>query len=367
LEIGGRTGREETEISSVYAKPRSRLKSGSRRPVEVWTLEKPGYLLLLLLLPAAIYFRHFFFRRGSRLPFSFSVWRGARVIAPNRFMRFSLFVAYLIFWIGVVFLVVALAGPGRSSRERLYLNRGFDIMIVLDESPSMSARDFQPDNRFETAKNVIRRFLSQRENDAVGLVSFSTEAALRVPPTFDRQAFLGGLDSLSIMSLGEGTAIGMGIAVAALHLERTSAEHGIIVLLTDGENNTGEIQPESAAAIAANLGIRIYVIGLGTQGEVTIELKDPQTGTVTKGRWNSRFDETLLTRIAESAGGRYFSAKSPGALASVFRTIDSIETGEKRSKIRIKTEPTYHVLILIGLCCILAEFVIRKVVYKEVF
>lgn len=198
-------------------------------------------------------------------------------------------------------------------------------------------------------------------------MSFSTEAALRVPPTFDREAFLDRLDSLSIMSLGEGTAIGMGIAVAALHLERSSAEQGVIVLLTDGENNTGEIQPESAAAIAASLGIRIYVIGIGSQGEVTIELKDPNTGTITKGRWNSRFDEELLARIAESAGGRYFSAKSPGALAAVFRTIDSLETGEKRSKIRILVEQRYHVLIIIGLCCILFEFLIRKGIYREVF
>lgn len=333
----------------------------------MWTLEQPGFLFLLLLLPAGVYFRHLYRRRGSKLPFSTSLWRGARVTVPNRFMRFVLFLGSFIFWSGIVFLIIAMAGPGKSVRERLYLNRGFDIMIVLDESPSMSAQDFQPENRFETAKNVIRDFLSQRENDAVGLVSFSTEAALRVPPTFDREAFLTRLDSLSIMSLGEGTAIGMGIAVAVLHLERSSADQGIIVLLTDGENNTGEIQPESAAAIAANLGIRIYVIGIGSQGEVTIELKDPKTGTVTKGRWNSRFDEELLVRTAETAGGRYFSAKSPGALAAVFRTIDSIETGEKRSKIRIRTEPRYHIFIIIGLCCILFDFLIRKGFYREVF
>ena len=333
----------------------------------MWTLERPAYLFLLLLVPLGIYFRHFYKRRGGRLPFSFSIWRGARIIPPNRFMRFVILLGEAGFWAGTVMLIVALTGPGRSYRERLYLNHGLDIMIVLDESPSMSAQDFEPYNRFETAKSVIRDFVTNRANDAVGLVSFSTEAALRVPPTFDKEAFLKRLDSLSIMSLGDGTAIGMGLAVAALHLERSSAEQGIIVLLTDGENNTGEIQPESAAAIAASLGIRIYVIGIGSQGEVTIELKDPETGTVTKGRWNSRFNEELLARIAESAGGRYFSAKSPGALASVFRTIDSIETGDKRSKTVIRVEPKYYVFILAGLCCILFEFLIRKGLYREVF
>jgi len=282
-------------------------------------------------------------------------------------MRFLLLLGTISFWAGIVMFIIALAGPGKSYREKLYLSRGLDIMIVLDESPSMSAQDFQPYNRFQTAKNVIKDFVLQRENDAIGLVSFSTQAALRIPPTFDREALLDRLDSLTMMSLGEGTAIGMGIAVAALHLERSSAERGIVVLLTDGENNAGEITPESAAAIAASIGIRIYVIGVGTQGEVTIELKDPKTGTVTKGRWNSRFNEELLAQIAESANGRYFSAKSPGALASVFRTIDSIESTEKRSKTIIKIEHRYHLLIIAGFCCVLFEFLIRKGLYREVF
>jgi Ca-activated chloride channel homolog len=332
----------------------------------VWTLETPSYLLLLLLLPLGVYFRHFHRHRGGRLPFAFAMWNGPKVGVPGGLMRVLLFVGAVFFWAGIGSIIVALAGPGQTVRERLYLNRGLDIMIVLDESPSMSAQDFQPDNRFETAKTVIRDFLSQRENDAVGLVSFSREAALRVPPTFDREVFLERLASLQIMSLGDGTAIGMGIAVAALHLEKSTASHGIIVLLTDGENNAGEIQPESAAEIAANLGIKIYVIGIGTQGEVPIEYTDPETGILKKGMFSSRFNEQLLAEMAQSAGGRYFSAKSPGALASVFRTIDTIETGEKRSKIRIRAEARYYIFVIIGLCCILLEFLIRKGLYREV-
>ena len=102
----------------------------------MWTLEQPGYLFLLFLLPVGIYFRHFHTRRGSRLPFSISLWRGARVSVPNRFMRLVLFIGSSAFWAGFALLIIALAGPGKSIRERLYLNRGFDIMIVLDESPS---------------------------------------------------------------------------------------------------------------------------------------------------------------------------------------------------------------------------------------
>lgn len=332
----------------------------------MWSFEAPGYLVLLALVPVGVYLRHFYRRRGGRLPFSFSVWHGSAVKVPSGIVRLLLYFGTLSFWVGIAVMVLALAGPGKSTRERLYLNRGLDIMVVLDESPSMSAQDFQPDNRFETAKSVIGEFLSQRENDAVGLVSFSKEAALRVPPTFDRDAFLDRLESLRIMALGDGTAIGMGIAVAALHLERSTATQRVIVLLTDGENNAGEIQPESAAEIAAGMGIRIYVIGLGTQGEVPIEYTDPETGMLKKGFFNSRFNEELLEQIANTAGGRYFSAKSPGALASVFRTIDSIESGEKRSKILIRTEARYFVFVLIGLCCIIFEFLIRKGLCREV-
>ena len=332
----------------------------------MWTLEAPGYLFLLIFIPFGVYFRHLYPRRGGRLPFSVSVWRGDRVISGQRTMKALLFLGEISFWAGVVLLVIALSSPSLSTREKVFLNRGIDIMIVLDESPSMSAQDFQPKNRFETAKQVIREFVKNRENDAVGLVSFSREAALRSPPTFDTEAFLQRLDGLRIMSLGDGTAIGMGIAVAALHLQQSTAQQGIIIILTDGENNAGEILPESAAEIAASLGLRIYVIGIGTQGEVPIEFVDPDTGKVNKGMFNSKFNERLLEEIAESADGRYFSAKSPGALNAVFRTIDSIETTEKRSKIQIRTSSRYHLFALIGLACVFFEFFIRKGLYREV-
>lgn len=281
-------------------------------------------------------------------------------------MKLLLIIASVSFWIGLVFLIIALSSPALAIREKVFLNRGIDVMIVLDESPSMSAQDFQPENRFETAKRVITEFVQNRENDAIGLVSFSREAALRSPPTFDKDALLKRLNGLSIMSLGDGTAIGMGIAVAALHLQNSTAHHGVIVLLTDGENNAGEILPESAAEIAATLGIRIYVIGIGTQGEVPIEFVDPETGKVRKGMFNSKFNELLLEEIAKSADGRYFSAKSPGALNAVFRTIDSIETAEKRSKTQIRTSSRYQLFALVGLLCVLFEFLIRKGMFREV-
>ena len=185
-------------------------------------------------------------------------------------------------------------------------------MIVLDESPSMAARDLGGDSRFATAVEVIRGFVAGRENDAIGVVSFSDRAALQVPKTLDRVALNAALERLRVMTLGDATAIGMGIAVALLHLQDSAAAGRVIILLTDGENNAGEISPRTAAAIAADKGVRIYTIGVGRAGATVLELTDPRSGLTRRGVYHGRFDEALLRRVAEITGGRYFAATEPG-------------------------------------------------------
>lgn len=329
------------------------------------SFDAPGYLLFLSLLPVGIYVHHFFSRRGGRVLFSFAKWKGDSFHYPARMLRLVLFLGSVSFWVGAGALVVAMAGPIRIERDTVYLSRGLDIMIVIDESPSMSAQDFQPGNRFGAAKQVVRRFVAGRKNDAIGLVSFGREAALRVPPTLDSGTLLERLDALRIMSLGDGTAIGMGLSVAALHLERSGSTQRVIVLMTDGENNAGEIQPDTAAELAYRLGIRVYAIGIGTQGEVPIEYTDPDTGVVRKGLFDSKFDEELLTTIAEKTGGRYYSARSPGALNAVFRSIDALETTEKRARIEVHTTALYLQVVAFALACLLFSFFVRVVVLRE--
>jgi Ca-activated chloride channel family protein len=271
----------------------------------------------------------------------------------------------LSFWIGVGVLIVALASPALVERERIFANRGIDIMIVLDESPSMATRDFQPGNRFETARSVIRRFVAQRENDPIGLASFGKEAALRVPPTLDYNAVLAGLADLQLMGLGDGTAIGMGIAVAGLHLSDSSAGQKVVILLTDGKNNAGEVLPETAAQVAREMGIRIYAIGIGSQEEAPFELRVPETGEMLRGTYRGGFDEELLRSIAEITGGTYFSAASAGTLQSVFEAIDSMETVERRVRVEVNATPMHRVFIMIGLALILFDFVVRKLFLRE--
>jgi Ca-activated chloride channel family protein len=332
----------------------------------MWVVDAPGFLLLFILVPPAIYFRHFWPRRGGKLILPFGVWNGRGFVPPANPLAAAVAVAAFAFWLGVASLIIALAGPAVVRREQAYLNRGTDVMIVLDQSPTMAAGDFQPVNRFESAKAVIGAFIDRRQNDPIGLVGFGAEASLRVPPTLDYDHVRATLSSMRVMEMGDGTAIGMGVAVAALHLAESTAERRVIVLLTDGINNAGEILPETAAAAAASLGIEVYVIGVGSDEEVEIEFDHPVTGQHFRGTVSEGFDEELLEQIALAGGGRYFYAGSSGALRAVFETIDSVERVEQRSLLRVTRDPKDLLFILIGLACIGLDFLLRRFAVREV-
>jgi len=330
------------------------------------TFQSPLLMLLIAVVPTLIYLAHIWGRRGGHISVSFTIWQKEVLSRPSWFLRFFIRLSSLSYWLGLVALVIALAGPSISERERIYLNRGLDILFILDQSPSMAAQDFSPVNRFETAKDVIRDFVQRRSNDSIGLVSFGSEAALRVPPTRDYATMLDRIEGLDIMELGEGTAIGMGIAVACVHLNHSRAENKIAVLITDGKNNAGEISPISAAKIASEMGVRIYTIGVGTRGEVPIEFRDPQSGNIIRGKIQSEYDEELLERVAELTGGQFFTATSPGSLESVINDIDSLETVQQRIRVDIRTEPIHRHFILAGFALLLFSFFLRKILFREV-
>jgi Ca-activated chloride channel family protein len=271
----------------------------------------------------------------------------------------------VLFWIGFSILVVALAGPVVIEKQRKYLSRGLDLMVVLDVSPSMSAQDVGMITRFDAAREVVRDFVSGRENDAIGLVIFGAEAALRVPPTLD-YPFLGqALDSAQVMVLGDGTAIGMGIAVAVVHLKSSSANEKVIILITDGDNNAGDIEPDRAAEVAAALGIRIYTIGIGSEGETTIQFVDPESGKQMRGVYEGRLNEDLLKRIANVSGGRYFHSGTLGILNTIFQEIDSLESRVQEVAVFIDRQSRHRVFILLGLGIILLCVIMSKLVIGE--
>lgn len=324
------------------------------------------YFLFLLLLFPVIYLQFFSRNRGGRFSFPFKVWNGEGFNPPVRHGKVWIYMTTILSLLGMILLVAALADPVITRKKQVYSNKGIDIIFVVDQSPSMAATDFPPINRFETARNMIQQFVEERKNDSVGFVGFGDDAVLHVPPTIDYRFFLSRLEELQVMDLGEGTAIGMGLAVAVLHLSKSSAEEKVIVLLTDGDNNAGEIQPLTSSEIASELGIRIYCIGIGSEGDVPVEIVNPQTGKLMKGLLKSRFDEKLLSSIANKTGGGYYKAVSPGILESIFQTIDSLETREKKVQIKVETLSLTVYFVLAGALFILLAYFIRKIIMGEI-
>jgi len=324
------------------------------------------YLLLLIVIPWGLFLQFFVRNRGGRIPFPFRRWEGEG-FAPKIFSLPAVsLVMVLLFWAGFAAAVTGLSGPILSYREKVYLNRGIDIMFVLDESPSMAAQDTPPVSRFDAAREVISDFAHSRENDAVGLISFGREAALRIPATIDKATFSTQLESLRIMDLGDGTAIGMGITLAALQLKSSTAVGKVIILITDGENNSGEIQPETAADLARSLGMRIYTIGFGTEGEVPIDFVDPATGTRYSGTLKGSFNEQSLKQIASLSGGMFFHASSPGTLKAVMAAIDSLEVVERKSIIKVQSRPLHREFILLAGILFILYLIFSRVILREV-
>jgi Ca-activated chloride channel family protein len=331
----------------------------------MWRLDHPQVVLLLLIVPLLIYLLYYRRARGGKISFNFSIWNGDRFAGAATPRRVLLIITRVLFWIGFSFLVVAMAGPVFIEKQRRYLSRGLDLMVVLDVSPSMSARDVGTITRFDAAREVVRDFILGRENDAIGLVIFGAEAALRVPPTFD-YPFLGqALDSVQVMALGDGTAIGTGVALAAVHLRDSSADEKVIILITDGDNNAGDIEPDRAAEVAASLGIRIYSIGIGSEGETTIQFIDPESGKEVRGVYAGKLNEELLKRMASSTGGRYFHSGTLGILNTIFQEIDSLESRVQEVAVFIERQPLHRAFILFGFGIILFCVFMSKLVIGE--
>ncbi len=226
--------------------------------------------------------------------------------------------------LGIAMLVIAAAGPLLGGRERTLRKDGIAIVIAIDVSSSMLAEDFAPSNRLEVAKRQAISFIRGRDADRIGLVAFAGEALTQVPVTLDYLVLEQAVTNLRVGVLEDGTAIGSGLATAVNRLRRVPGPSRVVLLLTDGENNRGAVDPRTAAATAESFGVRIYTVGVGTEGEARIP-----TGRGLSGyRYEVlpvRIDEALLTEIAEQTGGRYFRAKDSEALSRIFRQIDALE------------------------------------------
>jgi Ca-activated chloride channel family protein len=238
---------------------------------------------------------------------------------------------------GVLLLIAAAGGPVIRTSETVWLGRGADILFVLDVSPSMAALDMEGSNRFDAARNLMRDFALRRPSDAIGLVAVGSDAGFLVPPTTDRRILLSRLETLRIGELGDGTALGTGLALALFHLDLSTAPRRTVVLITDGENNAGSVQPETVAAMypagGASGGVSLWVIGVGSGGEVPIDYVDPVTRIRRTGTFNSRFNTESLARISGGAGGHYLSAASASGFTAAFTRLDREEASVGRSDV----------------------------------
>ena len=292
----------------------------------------PWVLLLLLLIPAAFWWRR---RRATTrvaaIPFPMlgALLHGPRPKASA--VRYAPWLRAL----AVAALIVAAAQPRTGARASAVASEGIDIALAVDVSSSMLAEDFQPQNRLEVAKEKVKRFVMGRQSDRVGLVAFSGEALTQVPLTTDYPVLLSAIDNLQIGQLQDGTAIGTAIATAANRLRNAPGRSRVMIVLTDGENNRGAIDPRTAAHAAGTFGIRIYTIGVGTEGMAPVPVSRSLFGLRYENR-PVKIDEALLTEIATATGGRYFRARDAEALQNIYEQIDKLERSvvEQRAYVR---------------------------------
>ncbi len=257
-------------------------------------------------------------------------------------------------------LIFALAGP-RTGAAVVDVNaEGIAIVVALDISSSMLAEDFAPDNRLAVAKRQVREFIRGRTYDRIGLVAFAGEALTQVPITIDYEVIFESLDQLRAGAglLEDGTAIGTAIATAANRLRRAPGESRVMIVMTDGENNRGEIDPRTAAQAAAALDIRIYTIGVGSEGVAPIPVATGPFG-VQYATVPVSIDDELLTEIADMSGGRYFRATNPEALDSVYQQIDQLEKSEVEVSRYMSYTPHYLPLLFLAGMLLLGEWGLR--------
>jgi len=323
---------------------------------------RPYFLLLAVPVLVAVWLRRRHEADPTALRFSRLALFPAGVVGGR--VRLSLLLPWLSV-LALLLLVVALAQPRVTYLNEEVQGEGIDIVVSLDISGSMRALDFQPQDRLAVAKQVIRDFIDGRPHDQIGLVLFASKAFTQCPLTLDRSVLKGFLDEVEVGLIEDGTAIGLGLATGVNRLKHSTAESKTVILLTDGLNNVPTLEPETAAELAAALGIRVYTVGVGKQGYAPYPVDDPIFGRRTR-QIESRIDKELLTEVAELTGGSMFLAEDPEALASIFATIDRLETTRYET-----TVSTYHrelmawfaspALVLLALGAVLGATWLRRV------
>lgn len=325
------------------------------------TFAHPYYLLLLLLLlPIVAYYIYRQHTLTAEIRFS-SLQPFENVKKTYKYyLRHLPFVLHML---ALVALIIALARPQKSDNWSNKTTEGIDIVMSLDISSSMLAEDLHP-NRLDAAKNVATQFIAQRPNDNIGMVVFAGESFTQCPLTINHAELINLVKGVKCGMIEDGTAIGSGLATAVNRIKDSKAKSKVIILLTDGSNNRGQVAPVTAGEIAKTFGIKVYTIGVGSRGTAPYPFQTPYG--IQYQDIEVDIDEATLQQIADITGGAYFRATNTDALQAIYDEIDQLE----KTKIQVnefsKREELYHWFVLAMLVCLLGEMLLRQTVFKSI-
>lgn len=319
---------------------------------------------LLLLIPLLVYLYFYIFRGTGRR-------RSAITVSSSEIHKIRVSLKTITYpYIGyaritsIFLLIIALAAPGKNITYTSIKNQGLDIIIALDLSGSMMGEDFQPENRLEVAKKVVSDFVGKRQNDRIGLVVFAADAYLQSPLTLDHEIIREILAELDFDSVDEdGTAIGDALALSASRMMDNKAKGKMILLITDGMNNRGEIDPETAAKTCSEMNIKIYTVGIGRDGRIPIS--NPAGPMFPKQYMINQFNEESLKKTAEMTGGAYFRADSTGVFSASMEQIDKMEKSESDLKVYQEFDDRSGWILITGISLFFIEVLLRSLFYRK--
>jgi len=327
------------------------------------TFLNPGFFWLFLALPFAVIW--YFWKRNQQSPSlkisSLKGFQGSGSILPK--LKPLLFVLRLL---ALSALIVAMARPRTvdvSSKSKT--TRGIDIVMAVDVSGSMLAKDLKP-NRMEALKSVASEFVKERPNDRIGLVVYAAEAYTKSPVTSDKAVVLDAIRSIKYDNvLQDGTGIGMGLTTAVNRLKDSQAKSKVIILLTDGVNNAGFIEPETASDIARQYGIKVYTIGIGTNGMAEFPYAIAPNGQFLFRMMQVEIDQNLMKSIAQKTGGKYFRATSNSRLSEIYNSINKLETTEIEEQKFYDYDEKYRPFVWLAIGLLLVEVGLRNTVFRS--
>lgn len=321
--------------------------------------QNPEILWLLLVVPLLVAYHLWIGRRSATL--TVSTLGGKR--APRTLRYWLRPIPVVLRIAAIVLFIIALARPVEEHSESETTIEGVDIVLAMDISGSMLAQDFKPD-RLEASKAIAAEFIADREGDRISVVAFAGEAFTQCPLTSDRGAVQTSLSRLRSGVIDDGTAIGNGLATAINRLRESSAKSKVVVLVTDGVNNSGQISPRMAADIARDLEVKVYTIGVGRRGQAPMPAMDPY-GNVMMVMADVEIDEDVLREIAKVTGGKYFRAENSDALTKIYEEIDQMEKSKVQVTDYISYEELFLSWVLWGVLLLIVELLFSRVVLNR--